>query len=140
MNSSLIKFIPKIEYPLILERAGNPYKWVTLHNSDDTLTIPELENENLYLFSFKGEYYELVYIDTETTLFKFHTLPFTHWFTKPISPGNRVPNHISPIVMDDGVEYLVNIHGKLKFISTGSILRDSLLITDWYDERELFPL
>lgn len=42
--------------------------------------------------------------------------------------------------MDDGVEYLVGIHGKLKFISTESILRDSLPITDWFDERELFPL
>ena len=133
-------FGPKVEFPLILERPGNPYKWVTLHNSDGTLTIPKLETGNLYLFSFKGESYELVYIDTDTTLFKFRTLPFTHWFTKPISPRSRISNHISPIVMDDGVEYLVGIHGKLKFISTESILRDSLPITDWFDERELFPL
>ncbi len=135
-----MNFKPKFELPLTLEKPGNPYKWASIHNPDGTLTIPNVETGNLCLFSFRGESYELIYIDPDTSLSKFSTLPFTHWFTKPISPRSKIPNHISPIVMDDGVEYLVCIRGKLKFVSTYSILRDSLPITDWYDERDLFPM
>lgn len=135
-----MNFKPTVEFPLTLEKPGNPYKWSSIHNPDGTITIPNVETGNLYLFSFKADSYELIYLDPDTSLFKFRTLPFTHWFTKQISPRSRIPNHISPIVMDDGVEYLVNIHGKLTFISTYSILRDSLPITYWYDERDLFPM
>lgn len=133
-------FEPKIEFPLICERPGNPYRWVPLHTSDRVLTIPKVDDDrSLYLFSFNGKQYELVDLNRRT-ISELGMFPFTHWFTKPINPLDRVTNHISPIVMDDGVEYLVSIHEKLHFISTYSIFRDSLPITWWINERDLFPL
>lgn len=133
-------FKPKLEFPLICERPGNPYRWVQLHNSDGVLTIPKVGDErSLYLFSFNGEQYELVDLNRRA-ISELGKFPFTHWFTKPISPSSRIPNHNSPIVMDDGVEYLVSIREKLHFVSTYSILRDSLPITWWVNERDLFPL
>lgn len=42
--------------------------------------------------------------------------------------------------MEEGVDYLVEIHGKLKFINTQTLMRDNLPITAWYDTKDLFPI
>ena len=45
---------PMIEFPLILERKGNPYKWVSLHPDADTLNVPKLFGEGAnYIFTGK---------------------------------------------------------------------------------------
>lgn len=48
-------FSPTLEFPLILEKSGNPHKWVKLHNDDGSLTVPALdERERLCLFTYEG--------------------------------------------------------------------------------------
>lgn len=131
----------KFEIPLICEREGNPYKWVYMRPNVGSLVVPRIEPEgNLFLFTRNGECYDVLLINSDTTLFKFDTLPFTHWFTKPISPRSRCRNHEMPILMDDGVNCLVDIHGRLNFISTETILRDALPITTWFNDKDLFPI
>ena len=45
-------FFPTLEFPLILEKPGNPHKWVKLHNDDGSLTVPALdERGRLCLFT-----------------------------------------------------------------------------------------
>lgn len=132
-----------IEFPtkLICEREGNPYKWVYMRPTVGSLVVPRIEPEgSLFLFTRNGEYYDILRINADTTLFKFNTFPFTHWFTKPISTRCRCCNHDKPILMDDGVDYLVDIHGCLNFISTETLLRDALPITTWFDDKDLFPI
>lgn len=132
---------PLDHLPLICERKGNPYKWVYMRPTVGSLVVPRIEPEgNLFLFTRNGEYYDILLINADTTLFKFDALPFTHWFTKPISPRSRFRNHDKPIIMDAGVEYLVDIHGFLKFVSTETLLRDALPISTWYDDKDLFPI
>lgn len=132
---------PMIEFPLILERKGNPYKWVSLHPDADTLNVPKLFGEGAnYIFTGNGDCYDLVWIDANTPLVKLSCLNFTHWFTKPIKNSDILDNHICPICMDYGVEYLVRIKEKWHFISTESLLRDHLPIKYWVKETELFPI
>lgn len=127
--------------PLICERKGNPYKWVYMRPTVGSLVVPRIEPEgNLFLFSCNGRRYDILLINTDTTLFKFDRLPFTHWFTKPISTQCRCRNHDKPIIMDYGVDYLVDIHGSLNFIRTETLMRDALPISTWYDDKDLFPL
>lgn len=130
-----------VHFPLRLEKDGNPYKWVYMRPSVGSLVVPRIEPEgNLFLFTCNGEYYDILLINADTTLFKFDTLPFTHWFTKPISTSCRFRNHDKPILMDNGIDYLVDIHGCLKFIRTETLLRDALPISTWYDDKDLFPI
>lgn len=132
---------PTIEFPLILKKPGNPYEWVPLHNANGSLTIPSFEaSEYLCLFTFNGDDYNLIHVGPDTSLFTFQRLPYTHWFTKPIDARHRMDNHICPILMSEGVEYLVRIKEKWHFLSTESLLRDHIPITDWFDETELFPI
>ena len=130
---------PILEFALV--KPGNPHKWVKLHNVDGSLTIPEVDAPgSLYLFTYRGEEYFIEYIGVDTTIGKFKTRPYTHWFTKPISPDSRMPNHLFPILMEDGVDYLVGIHGKLRFINTVELFRDALPISVWYNDKDLFPI
>lgn len=135
---------PQIEIPVILQthKEGNPYKWVPLYLDNETLAVPKLKPEGgLYLFStYRGEEYHAVFLNPDMSLFKFRTCPFAYWFSKPLNAKDRIPNHISPIVMEEGVDYLVEIHGKLKFINTQTLMRDNLPITAWYDTKDLFPI
>ena len=134
-------FSPTLEFPLILEKPGNPHKWVKLHNDDGSLTVPALdERGRLCLFTYEGKEYFIEAIDANTSILKLQHRPYTHWFTKPISPDSRIPNHICPILMEEGVDYLVGIHGKLRFINTIGLFRDALLITVWFNDKELFPI
>ena len=130
------------EFPLICEREGNPYKWVDMRPTGDSLVVPRIEHKGeLFLFTCKGRCYDILLIDnSKTTLFDMRTLPFTHWFTKPISISCRCSNHDKPIIMDDCVDYLVEIQGRLNFISTETLLRDALPISTWYDDKDLFPI
>ena len=139
MDIPMIK--PSFYQPLYLEKKGNPYKWTYMRPNVGSLVVPRIIPEgNLFLFTRNGEYYDILLINADTTLFKFDALPFTHWFTKPISPHSRFCNHDKPIIMDDGVEYLVDIHGRLKFVSTETLLQDALPISTWYDDKDLFPI
>lgn len=132
---------PMIEFPLILERKGNPYKWVSLHPDADTLTVPKIFGEGAnYIFTGNGDCYDLVWLDANTPLAKLSCLNFTHWFTKPIKNSDILDNHTCPILMDHGVEYLVRIKERWHFISTESLLRDNLPINYWVKEKELFPI
>ena len=134
-------FTPKIEFPLILERQGNPYKWVSLHPDADTLTVPKILGDGAnYIFTGNGDFYELVWLDANTPLAKLSCLNCTHWFTKPIKNDDILDNHTCPICMDHGVEYLVRIKERWHFISTESLLRDYLPIKYWAKETELFPI
>ena len=134
-------FTPKIEFPLILERQGNPYKWVSLHPDVDTLTVPKILGDGAnYIFTGNGDFYELVWLDANTPLAKLSCLNCTHWFTKPIKNDDILDNHTCPICMDHGVEYLVRIKERWHFISTESLLRDYLPIKYWAKETELFPI
>ena len=132
---------PMIEFPLILERKGNPYKWVSLHPDADTLTVPKILGDGAnYIFTGNGDFYELVWLDANTPLAKLSCLNCTHWFTKPIKNDDILDNHTCPICMDHGVEYLVRIKERWHFISTESLLRDYLPIKYWAKETELFPI
>ena len=134
-------FTPKIEFPLILERKGNPYKWVSLHPDADALNVPKLFGDGAnYIFTGNGDCYDLVWIDANTPLAKLSSLNFTHWFTKPIKNSDILDNHTCPICMDHGVEYLVRIKEKWHFISTESLLRDNIPIKYWVNATELFPI
>lgn len=133
--------VPKIEFPLILEKTGNPYKWVSLHPDADTLNVPNISSSGgLYLFTFNGDSYHLVSLASDTPLVKLSSLNFTHWFTKPIKNSDILDNHICPICMDYGVEYLVSIKENWHFISTESLLRDNIPIKYWVNATELFPI
>ena len=134
---------PKIEIPVILhpERAGNPYKWHPIHLDNDSIAFPKDDSSGkTYLFTFNGEAYFAGIITPDMTLSAFRTLPFTHWFTKPLDPDCRIINHDRPLVMEDGVDYLVGIHARLQFVNTETILRDHLPISVWYDDKDLFPI
>ena len=134
-------FTPKIEFPLILERKGNPYKWVSLHPDADALNVPKLFGDGAnYIFTGNGDCYDLVWIDANTPLAKLSSLNFTHWFTKPIKNSDILDNHSCPICMDHGVDYLVRIKEKWHFISTESLLRDNIPIKYWVNATELFPI
>ena len=133
--------VPKIEFPLILEKTGNPYKWVPLHPDADTLNVTNISDSGgLYLFTFNGDSYHLVCLASDTPLVKLSYLNFTHWFTKPIKNSDILDNHICPICMDYGVEYLVSIKENWHFISTESLLRDNNPIKYWVKEKDLFPI
>lgn len=132
---------PSQHLPPLVRRSGYSHKWAALQPTSDLLIFPRIEPEgSLFLFTRNGEYYDILLINADTTLFKFGTFPFTHWFTKPISPRSRFRNHDRPILMDDGVDYLVDIHGRLNFISTETLLRDALPISTWYGDKDLFPI
>lgn len=133
--------VPKIDFPLILERKGNPYKWVSLHPDADTLNVPNISDGSwLYLFTFNGDSYHLVSLASDTPLVKLSCLNFTHWFTKPIKNSDILYNHSCPIRMEHAVEYLVCIKENWHFISTESLLRDHLPIKYWVNATELFPI
>ena len=135
---------PQIEIPVVLQtrKEGNPYKWVPLYLDNETLAVPKIEPEGgLYLFaSYRGEEYHTVFLHPDMSLFQFRTYPFAYWFSKPLNGKDRIPNHISPIVMEEGVDYLVEIHGKLMFNNTQTLMRDNLPIDAWYNIKDLFPI
>ena len=136
-------FEPNIEYPrmLHLEREGNPYKWHPIHLDNDSIAFPKDDSSGkTYLFTYNGEAYFTGIITPDMTLSAFRTLPFTHWFTKPLNPDCRNINHDRPIAMEDGVDYLVIIHANLRFVNTETILRDHLPISVWFDDQDLFPI
>lgn len=139
---------PKIELLLLKPtRPGNPYEWNLLHRGDCTLHIPSMQyGGGYYLFTDNGGAYDLIEVRPDTTIEKLEHLPFTHWFSKPISTDSHRPNHWNPIRMSHGKEYLVRIRDRLKydykwrFISDVSILRDCLPIDAWIDDDDLFPI
>ena len=133
--------VPKIEFPIILEKPGNPYKWVPLHPDADTLNVPNISGSGgLYLFTFNGDSYHVVGLASDAPLVKFSTMNFTHWFTKPLRDDDVVDNHICPILMEHAVEYLVCIKERWHFSSAESLLRDNIPIKYWVKEKDLFPI
>ncbi len=127
-------------FPFRLTREGNPHQW-NLLRKDGALLVPRVgQGGGLYLFTREGEDYALIDIHPDTGILTFDMMPFTHWFSKPVSPDSCIHNHMRPILMEHGVEYLVSIRGKLKFISDESLLRDHIPVTTWFDDKELFPI
>ena len=127
-------------FPFRLTREGNPHQWNPLRK-DGALLVPSMEQgSGLYLFTRDGIDYALVDIHPGTGILTFDMMPFTHWFSKPVSPDSHIRNHMRPILMEHGVEYLVSIRGKLTFISDENLLKDHIPVETWFDDKELFPI
>lgn len=129
-----------IEFPLICEREGNPYKWVPLRPSDGFLKVPDIKEGVTYLFTCKGHCYDVLSFDTGTTVFQLSTLPYTHWFTKPLNPFRCINGIERAVPMENGVYYLVRSRERWELISNLTLIGAMCPVSRWYDERDLFPI
>jgi len=134
------KYRPHIEFPLICEHEGNPYKWVPLRPSDGILNIPVIEEGVAYLFTCEGKCYDVLSFDCGTTVHRLSTLPYTHWFTKPLNPFRCIHVIDRDVPMENGVYYLVRSREQWKLISNLTLIGTMPPVSRWYDERDIFPI
>lgn len=132
-----------VEFPLRLEMEGNPYKWIPFRDSDGIYKLPCHSDgyDANYLVTDGHWHYEIYSMGGNRRMGDIAHLPYSYWFSKPLSRDRRMTNHERPLVMEPGVEYLVCMNwSKLTFISIETLMKDALPISYWYDDNDLFHI
>lgn len=132
-----------VEFPLRLEMEGNPYKWIPFRDSDGIYKLPCHSDgyDANYLVTDGHWNYEIYSMGGNRRMGDIAHLPYSYWFSKPLSRDSRITNHERPLVMEPGVEYLVCMNwSKLTFISIETLMKDALPISYWYDDNDLFHI
>ena len=132
-----------VEFPLRLEMEGNPYKWIPFRDSDGIYKLQcHIDGYDAnYLVTDGHWHYEIYSMGGNRHMGDIAHLPYSYWFSKPLSRDSRITNHERPLVMEPGVEYLVCMNwSKLTFISIETLMKDALPISYWFDDKDLFHI
>lgn len=138
-----MSFHLNVDFPLRLEMEGNPYKWIPFRDSDGIYKLPCHSDgyDAEYLVTDGHWHYEIYNMGGKRQMGDIAHLPYSYWFSKPLDRNRRMTNHECPLVMEYGVEYLVCMNwSKLTFISIEGLMKDSLPISYWFDDKDLFHI
>ena len=139
-----MNFEPKIEFPIELKKPGSNYEWKPFRKDGFFLcpSHPDFKDRLYIAYDDHSHSYHFVNMGGMEPMGKLYTLPFTHWFTKPIDYERFRRTCEYPFKINNVKETLVCTHDKLEWISKACLVNPDKMpiIQKWYDDEDFYPV